>query len=98
MMHSPQFFHRAQDSNARAHPRSRWLRQLFAAVARTGSAIQAQLRARRAAAELARLDDRMLRDIGVSRSEIRSLLRRPTARTQVSRLGWRRRNQQDGSD
>lgn len=98
MVHSPQFFHRAQDCNARAHPRFRWLQQLFAAVARTASAIQAQLRAHHAAAELASLDDRMLRDIGVSRSEIRSVLRRPIASTPVSSLGWRRRNHQGGSD
>jgi uncharacterized protein YjiS (DUF1127 family) len=38
-------------------------------------AIEAKLRARRAIIELANLDDRMLRDLGITRSEIESAVR-----------------------
>src|SRR5262249_55090133 len=74
----------AQD---RPRPQSRWPLRLLEALARTTSAVQAELRARRTAAELANLDDRMLRDIGVSRSEIQSLVRRPIASAQTPHLG-----------
>ena len=40
-------------------------------------AIEAELAARHAIAELAGMDDRMLRDLGISRSEIENLIRRP---------------------
>ena len=43
---------------------------LVAALQRLRSAIEAERRARRAIIELERLDDRMLRDIGIDRSEI----------------------------
>jgi hypothetical protein len=40
-------------------------------------AIDAELAARRAIAELASMDDRMLRDLGITRGEIRNLIRGP---------------------
>jgi hypothetical protein len=40
-------------------------------------AIDAELAARRAIAELASMDDRMLRDLGTTRGEIQNLTRRP---------------------
>ena len=40
-------------------------------------AIEAELVARQAMAELAEMDDRMLRDLGLSRSEIENRVRRP---------------------
>ena len=48
---------------------------ILAFVAIVKRAIEAELAARRAMAELAELDDRMLRDLGVSRSEIESKVR-----------------------
>ena len=40
-------------------------------------AIEAELANRQAMAELAEMDDRMLRDLGLSRSEIENRVRRP---------------------
>jgi len=76
VMHSAQFFRRTQGINAQARLQSRWLMRLFAALAKARAAVQSELRARRDAAELASMDDRMLRDIGISRSEINFLVRR----------------------
>lgn len=78
-MHSTHVFDGAQGSAVKNYPQSHWIMGLFAPFARAGSAVRAELRARRAYAELASLDDRMLRDIGISRSEIHSLVRRPVA-------------------
>jgi uncharacterized protein YjiS (DUF1127 family) len=88
VMHSSDFSLRKLD---RARPQSAWPLRLFAALARASSGVRAELRARRAAAELASLDDRMLRDIGVSRCEIQSLVRRPIVSAQTQPLGWWRR-------
>src|SRR5215831_16344997 len=79
VMHSTQFFRRTQGINAEARLQSRGLMRLFEALAKARSAFRSELRARRDAAELASMDDRMLRDIGISRSEINSLVRRPVA-------------------
>jgi uncharacterized protein YjiS (DUF1127 family) len=55
----------------------RLVARILAFVAMVKRAIEAELAARRAMAELAELDDRMLRDLGVSRSEIENRVRRP---------------------
>ena len=54
--------------------RSAWSR-LKASLHLTGVSLAERRRIRRASGELARLDDRMLRDIGVTRSEIGRVVR-----------------------
>ena len=91
-MHSAQYSYRAWVNKARASPRSAWLLHVFTALAGLLSAVRAESRARRACTELARLDHRMHREIGVSRNEIRSLLWRSLLSGQATQLGWRRRS------
>jgi uncharacterized protein YjiS (DUF1127 family) len=60
----------------------RWSRSapfawLFASLFRLSLTLRAELKARRAIAELAVMDDRMLRDIGIGRSEIERAVREP---------------------
>ena len=97
-MHSAQYSYSTRASKARASPQSGWLMRLFTALLEVILAVQAELRACRAYAELASLDDRMLRDIGVSRSEIRSLVWRSVVSGQATQLGWRRRRNEHGSN
>ncbi len=54
----------------------------FAAIVKR--AIEAELAVRRAVAELAEMDDRMLRDIGLLRCEIENRVRRPVADDSLS--------------
>ena len=76
-MHSPQSLYAVHGISirARTRSRSRWTSLLFAILSQLAASLTAELRARRAAAELAAMDDRMLRDIGVSRSEIERVVR-----------------------
>ena len=80
LMRSPDLFLKTHDIDARLRPSPRWPVRLLAALARARSTVLAELRARRAAAELASMDDHMLRDMGVSRSEIDRIVRRPPPR------------------
>jgi uncharacterized protein YjiS (DUF1127 family) len=54
---------------------AQWLRVLVLRATRRARGLAAQHRLRRAVRELHRLDDRMLRDIGVTRGEIESAVR-----------------------
>ena len=54
---------------------AQWLRVLALRATRRARGLSAQHRLRRAVRELHRLDDRMLRDIGVTRGEIESAVR-----------------------
>ena len=57
--------------------RSLWTKRSFAQLRRLISALSRELEVRRAAWELSALDDRMLRDIGISRSDIQRMVRQP---------------------
>jgi uncharacterized protein YjiS (DUF1127 family) len=77
-MHSRQSLYEVHGISAQDRPRLQllWTVGVFALLARVTSALKAEMQARRAATELAGLDDRMLRDIGVSRSDIERAVRR----------------------
>jgi uncharacterized protein YjiS (DUF1127 family) len=73
---------------AARRPGPGWPERIGEALSRLGSALKAELRARRAAAELATMDDRTLRDIGISRSEIDYVVRQLLeARSSADRSG-----------
>ena len=82
-MHSRQSLNEIHGISApRRQPRWRSLmRRIIAsvrAVLKTiAKVIEAELAARHAIAELASMDDRMLRDLGITRGEIGNLIRRP---------------------
>src|SRR6266850_1576338 len=54
----------------------RAITRLLAALKGMKAAIEAELAARHAIEELARMNDHMLRDLGIARSEIESMVRR----------------------
>ena len=80
-MHSRQSLHEIYGISAPPRRRSRWrsiARLDIAGIpAVLKKAIEAKLAARCAIAELASLDDRMLRDLGITRSEIEKVVSRP---------------------
>src|SRR5215813_3797392 len=84
-MHSRQSLHEIHGlSNERRRPRSRLtarllMRGIGAFLVKMKQAIEAELAIRRATTERADMDDRMLRDLGLRRSEIEGRLRRPLA-------------------
>jgi uncharacterized protein YjiS (DUF1127 family) len=81
-MHSRQSLSDVHGVSSRDQARLRrlWIVGMLALVSRAKLALKSELKARRAATELARMDDRMLRDIGISRSEIERVVRRSTTR------------------
>jgi uncharacterized protein YjiS (DUF1127 family) len=81
-MHSRRSLYEIHGISAPQRRRSRWRSIAQLAIARTLSfpkrvktAIEAELAARRAITELASMDDRMLCDLGISRSEIENTAR-----------------------
>jgi hypothetical protein len=84
-MHSRQSLYEVHGLNVgRRRRRSRltarlFMRRIGAFLTKVKLAIEAELVIRRAMSELAVMDDRMLRDLGIERSEIEGLLRWPRA-------------------
>jgi mannose-6-phosphate isomerase-like protein (cupin superfamily)/uncharacterized protein YjiS (DUF1127 family) len=83
-MHSQRSLYEIHGINAPPRPQSRWSRiarrainRLLVVLTRMTEAIQAELAARRAIEELAGMNDHMLRDLGITRGEIESEVRRP---------------------
>jgi len=82
-MHSPQSIYEIHGITIqRRRRRSRLIARLafariLAFLKRIKMAIEAELAARHAIAELASMNDRMLRDLGITRSEIENVVRRP---------------------
>jgi len=77
-MHTQQTLYEVHGISAppRNRASSRWKVWSFAIFNQLKLALKAELQARRSAAELTQMDDRMLRDMGISRSEIDSVVRR----------------------
>ena len=78
-MHSRSSLYEIHGISAREDARFRpqWGKGSFALLRRVISVLSGELAARRAARELSQLDDRMLRDIGISRSDIQRMVRQP---------------------
>jgi uncharacterized protein YjiS (DUF1127 family) len=83
-MHSRQSVHEIHGISVLPRRRPRWRSLARFATARIlvvlngiMKAIETELAARHAIIELASMDDRMLRDLGITRYEIKSLIRRP---------------------
>jgi uncharacterized protein YjiS (DUF1127 family) len=83
-MHSQRSLYEIHGISAPPRRQSRWSRiarrainRLLAVLTRLTEAIQAELAARRAIEELAGMNDHMLRDLGITRGEIESEVRRP---------------------
>jgi len=82
-MHSRQSLKEIHDISAPPRRQPRWDSLMRRIIARAGTAlkrikqvIDAELAARRAVAELISMDDRMLRDLGITRGEIENSIRR----------------------
>ena len=90
-MHTRQSLYEVHGITAPARVRlsSRWKGWIFAIFSKLRLALKAELQARRAAAELTRMDDRMLRDIGIGRSEIEYVVRRPEQQDHPQRANYR---------
>jgi uncharacterized protein YjiS (DUF1127 family) len=83
-MHSRQSLNEIHGISAPPRRQPRWgslmrlsIAGVLAVLKGIRKAIEAELAARHAIAELASMNDRMLRDLGISRSEIKNLIRRP---------------------
>jgi uncharacterized protein YjiS (DUF1127 family) len=82
-MHSRQSLNEIHGISAPPRRQPRWGSLMRLCIARVravlkgiAKAIDAELAARRAIVELASMDDRMLRDLGITRGEIKNLIRR----------------------
>jgi len=88
-MNSVPTLYRSHGIANRSRARWRWPKRVYVSLATIISAIKSELRARRAAAQLASMDDRMLRDIGISRDEIGAVVRRrPLGRAKHVEPRW----------
>ena len=83
-MHSRQSLNEIHGINTPPRRHSRWGSLVRLSIARVRAvlkgirkAIDAELAARHAIVELASMDDRMLRELGITRGEIENLIRRP---------------------
>ena len=83
-MHSRQSLNEIHGISVLPRRRPRWRSLMRLGIARVlavlkgiTKAIDAELARRRAFIELTSMDDRMLRDLGITRYEIKSLIRRP---------------------
>ena len=83
-MHSRQSLNEIHFISAPPRRQPRWGSLMRLSIARVRAAlkgirkaIEAELAARRAIVELASMDDRMLRDLGITRGEIENLIRGP---------------------
>lgn len=74
-MHTSRSLYATHAIMVRRRPRTRWIEPVLTVLSRMKRALQRELEIRRAEAELKTLSDHLLKDLGISRSDIERVVR-----------------------